>query len=71
MVKTSTGKRITVQFKEGYPRLSVKEIEKPESKSYWGYNVKERSNLFSLLSEWKGNIIITSRKGKIALQKSN
>ena len=41
-----------------------KEIEKPESKSYWGYNVKERSNLFSLLSEWKGNIIITSRKGK-------
>ena len=30
-----------------------------------GYDVKERSNLFSLLSEWKGNIIITSRKGKI------
>ena len=64
--KTSTGKRITIQFKEGYPKLSVKEIEKPESKSYWGYNVKERSNLFSLLSEWKGNVIITSRKGKIA-----
>jgi predicted SPOUT superfamily RNA methylase MTH1 len=63
--KTSTGKRITIQFKEGYPKLSVKEIEKPESKSYWGYNVKERSNLFSLLSEWKGNVIITSRKGKI------
>ena len=55
-----------MQFKEGYPRLSVKEIEKQESKQYWGYNVKERSNLFSLLSEWKGNVIITSRKGRIA-----
>ena len=33
---------------------------------YWGYQVKEKSNLFSLLSEWKGNVIITSRKGKTA-----
>jgi len=64
--KTGIGKRITVQFKEGYPRLSVKEIEKKEAPTYWGYSVKERSNLFSLLSEWKGNIIITSRKGRTA-----
>ena len=63
--KTPTGKRITIQFKEGYPRLSVKEINHTESNTYWGYEVKERSNLFSLLSEWKGNIIITSRKGKV------
>jgi len=62
--KTPTGKRVTIQFKEGYPRLSVKEIDNSESENYWGYDVKERSNLFSLLSEWKGNIIITSRKGK-------
>ena len=48
--KTSIGKRVTVQFKEGHPRFSV----------------KERANLFSLLTEWKGNIIITSRKGKTA-----
>lgn len=64
--KTAIGKRITVQFKEGYPRLSVKEIEKKEAPTYWGYSVKERSNLFSLLSEWKGNVIITSRKGRTA-----
>ncbi len=64
MVKTPTGKRVTIQFKEGYPRLSVKEIDNSESENYWGYDVKERSNLFSLLSEWKGNIIITSRKVK-------
>jgi predicted SPOUT superfamily RNA methylase MTH1 len=61
---TSTGKRITVQFKEGYPRLSVKEIDRKDIQSYWGYSVKERANLFSVLSEWKGNIILTSRKGK-------
>jgi len=64
--KTSIGKRVTVQFKEGYPKLSVKEIDKAEVQSYWGYSVKERANLFSILAEWKGNIIITSRKGKTA-----
>ena len=64
--KTSIGKRVTVQFKEGYPKLSVKEIDKNEISMYWGYSVKERANLFSLLTEWKGNIIITSRKGKTA-----
>ena len=64
--KTPIGKRVTVQFKEGYPKFSVKEIEKSEVPDYWGYSVKERANLFSLLNEWKGNIIITSRKGKTA-----
>lgn len=64
--KTPVGKRVTVQFKEGHPKFSVKEIEKNEIPVYWGYNVKERANLFSLLLEWKGNIIITSRKGKTA-----
>ena len=64
--KTSIGKRVTVQFKEGYPKFSIKEIDKSEVKDYWGYSVKERANLFSLLTEWKGNIIITSRKGKTA-----
>ncbi len=64
--KTSIGKRVTVQFKEGYPKFSVKEINKNEVLTYWGYSVKERANLFSLLNEWKGNIIITSRKGKTA-----
>ena len=63
---TSIGKRVTVQFKESHPKLSVKEIDKSEVPSYWGYSVKERANLFSLINEWKGNIIITSRKGKTA-----
>ncbi len=61
---TSVGKRITVQFKEGHPRLSIKEISREEVPSYWGYSVKERANLYSVRSEWKGSIIMTSRKGK-------
>ena len=60
----STGKRVTVKFKEGYPKLSIKDIDKSEIPVYWGYSVKERANLFSVLSEWSGDIIITSRKGK-------
>ena len=64
--KTPMGKRVTVQFKEGHPNFSIKEINRSETPDYWGYTVKERSNLFSLLSEWKGNIILTSRKGKTA-----
>lgn len=66
---TSVGKRVTVQFKEGHPKLSVKEINKKEISDYWGYSVKERANLFSLVSEWKGNTIITSRKGRTATRK--
>ena len=63
---TPIGKRTTVQFKQEHPNFSVKEIKKDEVPTYWGYSVKERANLFSLLSEWKGNIILTSRKGRTA-----
>lgn len=55
--------RITIQFKTGYPNFSIKEIPK-YTKQYWGYEVKERASLQSLLSEWKDDIILTSRKGK-------
>ena len=64
--KVNIGKRITVKFKEGYPNFSVKEVTKDEIDMYWGYSVKERANLYSLLTEWKDNIILTSRKGKMA-----
>jgi len=64
--KEKVGKRVTVRFKEGYPKFSIKEIQKDDSPKYWGYKVKERANLYGLLTEWKGHTIITSRKGKIA-----
>ena len=62
--KSQIGKRVTIQFKEGHPRLSIKEIPRKEVPVYWGYTVKERASLHSLLTEWSGDIIITSRKGK-------
>lgn len=64
------GKRITVQFKEGFPKFEVKQISKEEAPLYWGYAIKERANLFSLIKEWQGFTIITSRKGKIVSRDS-
>ena len=66
--KEKPGDRISIQFKTGYPNFLIKEISKDQIKDYWGYNVKERGNLFSLLSSWTGQIILTSRKGKIITQ---
>ena len=63
--KEKMGKRVTVQFKNGYPNFSFKLILKDEVGKYWGYKVKEHKNLFSLLNSWIGNIILTSRKGRI------
>jgi predicted SPOUT superfamily RNA methylase MTH1 len=60
------GKRTTIQFKSGYPNFEVKPISKDEAPSYWGFTIKERANLFSLISEWKGSTIVTSKKGKTA-----
>lgn len=64
--KENVGKRVTIQFKSGHPDFSVKEIQRNETPLYWGYTVKERANLFSLLTEWQGNTVITSKKGKTA-----
>ena len=63
--KQKIGQRITVQFKTGSPTFSIKEISRENVKDYWGYKVKERGNLFSLLSSWNGKIILTSKKGKM------
>ena len=62
--KMKPGTRITIQVKTIQPKITIKEISREDIKDYWGYNVKERSNLFSILSAWKGKIILTSKKGK-------
>ena len=62
--KMKIGTRIAVQIKTTQPKLTVKEISKKDIKDYWGYDIKERSNLLSILSTWKGKIILTSKKGK-------
>jgi len=56
---------LQVQIKTVRPKFSVKIIPRNEISEYWGYKVKEGSNLFSVLTAWNGNIILTSRKGKI------
>ena len=63
--KEKIGKRITIEFKNTFPNFTAKEISKNTLTKYWGYKVKERGSLFSLLSSWEGNIILTSRKGKV------
>ena len=62
--KVKSGTRIAIQIKTIQPELTAKEISRDSIKDYWGYNVKERSNLLSILSTWKGKIILTSKKGK-------
>ncbi|KAG2474716.1 MAG: hypothetical protein NPMRTH4_140002 [Nitrosopumilales archaeon] len=63
--ETKIGKRITIQFKKGYPELIIKQVSIDQIPEYWGYKVKERGNLFTFISSWSGKIILTSRKGKI------
>jgi len=62
--KMKSGTRIAIQIKTTQPKLTIKEISREDIKDYWGYNVKERSKLLSILSAWKGKIILTSKKGK-------
>ncbi len=62
--REQVGRRVTVRFREGYPGLSIKEIPKSEAGRYWGYSVRERASLHSLLAEWEGSAILTSRKGR-------
>ena len=62
--KMKSGTRIAIQIKTTQPELTAKEISREDIKDYWGYGVKERANLLSILSTWKGKIILTSKKGK-------
>ena len=63
--KDQEGKRIIIRFKDGFPSFTVNQIKKEETHQYWGYEVKESTNLRTLLSGWNSNVILTSKKGKI------
>ena len=62
--KKEIGKRIIIKIKEGFPNFAVYEVEKNQLAHFWSYNVKHGGNLFSLLTEWSGPKILTSRKSK-------
>ena len=63
--KMKPGTRIAVKIINTQPKFVIKEISREDVKDYWGYKVKERGSLFSILSSWTGKIILTSKKGKI------
>ena len=59
------GRRVTVRIKNAGPDASYAEIDRKQAGSYWGYSVRGRASLQSLLAEWgEGQIIVTSRKGR-------
>ena len=62
--KHDVGKRIIVKIKEVSPNFLIKEISKDEIPDYWSYSVRQSGNLFSLLSDWNGIKLLTSRKAK-------
>ena len=62
--KKDIGKRTIVKIKDTFPNFTVYDIEKNQIPKFWSYNVKHGGNLFSLLSEWTGPKILTSRKSK-------
>ncbi len=62
--RAQPGKRVTMIVRETAPALTVSEISRDEVKQYWGYAVKRRASLQSLLSQWDGDILITSRRGR-------
>ncbi len=63
--KVKPGTRTAVKIINTQPEFTIKEIPREDVKDYWGYKVKERGNLFSILSAWTGKIILTSKKGKV------
>ena len=62
--KKDIGKKTIVKIKDSFPNFTVYDIEKKQISDFWSYDVKHGGNLFSLLSEWKGPKILTSRKSK-------
>ena len=62
--KNQIGKRIIIKINHIKPDISLKEITKEQIDGYWSYNVKQSGNLLSVLSNWNGLMILTSKNAK-------
>ena len=62
--KKQIDKRTIVKIKDTFPNFTVYDIEKNQIPNFWSYNVKHGGSLFTLLNDWKGPKILTSRKSK-------
>ena len=61
------GERVTLRLGSGGAGAPApQEIERGEAGAYWGYRVRERGPLRSLVSSWGGRVILTSRRGRPA-----
>ena len=62
--KMKSDTRIAIQIKTIQPELTAKEISRDSIKDYWGYNVKERSNLtlYFINLERQDNLNFKKRK---------
>ena len=61
------GERVTLRLGSAAGgALESRGIDRGEAGAYWGYRVRARGTLHSLLSSWKGRIILTSRRGRPA-----
>ena len=68
--KQNIGKKIIVLIKKVNPEFMIKEISKDEIPYYWCFHAKQSGNLFTVLTNWNGMKILTSRKSKnLTIQK--
>ena len=58
--------RVTVRFPAGGAPDAASVVSPDEMTEYWGYAVRERPSINSVLREWQGQIIVASRTGKPA-----
>lgn len=65
--KRLPGERVTLRLgRDAAGGLAPREIGRDEAGAYWGYRVRARGSLHSLLSSWEGRAILTSRLGRPA-----
>jgi len=62
--REESGRRVSIRFASGYPNLEYREIARDSIPHYWGYQTKQRGKLSSVLADWGGAILLTSRSAK-------
>lgn len=62
----SPGERVTLRLGRSGGAIEARGIGRDEAGAYWGYRVRARGPLRSLLASWDGRTILTSRLGRPA-----
>ena len=67
--KKNQGNRILVKIQGKMGDFHVKEVVREDLTTYWSYKIKNEGKLHNLISGWEGEVILTSRKGRIISKK--